>query len=332
MLNTRENLNRLLRGEVPEYIPDYDIFWGIMGQPNIRFKVDNHDGTGVDWFGVEWVAGDNPTGAALPKPNDFVLKDITKWRDVIKCPDFSDFDWAAAAAGFRANWPDFLPVAGSVSPSVGFFQALMSFMGFDEGLCAIMEEPEEVKAMLNYLCDWAVDMTKKYIYYFKPDYGWWGDDIAHERNPFISLPVFQDVFVPVWARFCSVFVEADIPIVHHNCGHFELFLDDLVAMGVNAWEPCQISNDLPAIKAKFGNKLALIEAYDTRDFRYNYEDVSEEQVRTEFREHVLKMAAGGGYGLFAGDPNMNGAATPVEKQRMAWCNDEFEKIRYDVYK
>jgi len=332
MLSTKENLLLMLNQEVPEYIPNYDIFWGIMGSPPFLMKESNPDGSGVDWFGVDWVVEGNPTGAGMPKPFDFILDDITKWRDVIKVPDFSDFDWAAAAKGFHDNWDPNLPVAGGIGPSVGYFQALISFMGFDEGLIACFEEPEEVKALMDYLCTWAVELNKKYVYYYKPDYGWFGDDIAHEHNPFVSLAQFKELFAPYWRRFCAVFVEAGIPIVHHNCGHFELFLDELSDMGVNAWEPVQSSNDTYAIKEKFGNKLALIEGYDVRDVRYGGQEITEELVRDTFRAHVTKMAAGGGYGLFAGNPDTNGAATEAEKQRSRWCNEEFNAIRYDFYK
>jgi len=333
MLSTRDNLLLLLNHEIPEYIPDYDIFWGIMGSPNFRFKIDNMDGSGVDWYGVEWVIENNPTKAALPKTWDFILTDITKWRDVIKNPDFSDFDWAAAAKGFRDMWDPNLPVAGGVGPSAGYFEALISFMGFSEGLVACIEEPEEVKALMDYLCDWAIELNKKYIYYYKPDYGWFGDDIAHERSPFVSTAQFKELFAPSWRRFCELFVEAGIPLVHHNCGFFEPFLDELVDMGVDAWEPVQIANDTYRVKEKFGNKLALIEGYDTRSMRYGgREDVSEEEVRAVFREHILKMADGGGYAIFGGDPDMNTAFTDLENQRTKWCMDEFEKIRYDIYK
>jgi len=333
MLSTKDNLLLLLNHEIPEYIPDYDIFWGIMGSPPFLMKEANPDMSGVDWFGVEWVVEDNPTKAAIPKPWDFILKDITKWRDVIKVPDFSDFDWEAAAKAAREMTPPHLPFAGGVGPSVGYFESLVSFMGFDEGLIACMEEPEEVKALMEYLSDWAVDLNKKYIYYYKPDYAWFGDDIAHERAPFLPLEKFQYLFAPYWRRFCELYVEAGIPIVHHNCGFFEPYLDELVDMGVDAWEPVQIANDTYRIKEKFGNKLAVIEGFDTRAVRYGgNDDPSEEEVRAEFHEHCARMATDGGYAIFAGDPNMNTAATEKEKQRAVWVNDEFEKMRYDFYK
>ena len=34
----------------------------------------------------------------------------------------------------------------------GYFQNLMAFMGFTEGLLAMYEEPEEVYALFDYIC------------------------------------------------------------------------------------------------------------------------------------------------------------------------------------
>ncbi|MCI6795041.1 MAG: veratrol--corrinoid protein metyltransferase, partial [Lachnospiraceae bacterium] len=35
----------------------------------------------------------------------------------------------------------------------GYFQDLVGFMGFENALCAMYEEPEEVEALMNYICD-----------------------------------------------------------------------------------------------------------------------------------------------------------------------------------
>jgi len=329
MLSPRDNFLRLLNCEVPEYIPEYQIIWGILGGPSALGARENPDGTGFDKWGVEWEVGNTPFAASLPKPGQFQLEDITKWRDVIKAPDFSDLDWADMAAKDQEMFrnPE-IPYGGGTAPGVGFFESLGAFMGFDMALIACAEEPAEVKALMDYLTNWSVDLAKKYIYHYKPDYGFFGDDIAHERNPFVSLETFRELFAPAWRALYAVFVEAGIPCVHHNCGHFELFLDDLVDMGVTAWDPVQSSNDAPAIKAKYGNRLALCELYEVR---FSDEDESEEKIRADFNAHVSELAAGGGYALFALQPGEMGY-TDKEHQHSAWINAEFEKIRYDIYK
>ena len=91
-MTERENFRRLLAGEMPEYIPAYDM-------PNWRFYPTfdhqrlNRDGSGFDIYGVEYVSSPEADGGAMSKPGVYILDDITKWRDVIKTPDLSGIDW-----------------------------------------------------------------------------------------------------------------------------------------------------------------------------------------------------------------------------------------------
>jgi len=323
----------MITKQTPEYIPSYNLFW--QRRPAFYNEGRNPDGSGIDYFGVEW-AFSEIVGASLPAPGKFILDDITKWRDIIKVPSDDHIDWAAMAKeALDARDPE-LPFGISTVPSVGFFEGVMSFMGFDEGLMACFEEPEEVKAMLNYLCDWSIEMAKKAIQYYKPDYGFLGDDIAHERNPFVSLEMFQDIFAPVWRRYYATWVEAGFPVGNHNCGHFELFLDDLVDMGCSFWDPVQSSNDEVAIKAKFGNNLALCTGGP--DSRFWTDDTPDDQVREEVRAYINALAPGGGFAMmdFRGflQPPADGQVieeTPA-RRRLKIIAEEFEAIRYDIYK
>ncbi|MCL2166805.1 MAG: hypothetical protein FWH49_05900 [Clostridiales bacterium] len=200
-------------------------------------------------------------------------------------------------------------------------------MGFTNGLIACHEEPEEVKALLNYLCDGFLGVADKFLYYYKPDYIMFADDIAHERNPFVSLEMFRDIFEPVWRRYITFFKDKGFLAVHHNCGRFESFLDDVVDMGFNAWDPAQTSNDLVAIKKKFGNKLMICGGLESRTFLPHL-DVSEEQVRGMVRKLLDDLAPGGGY-AFIGGGAMDGS--PISAQRWEWVNDEFDKLKDTYY-
>ena len=320
MQTLRECFLSLLKCEVPEYVPTYSIFWG---QRPSFYNGRNPDGTGTDVFGVQWVIDGSAVQAALPKPGDYILDDIRKWRDVIKAPDFSGVDWEAMAKKDTENYDPTMPRGGNTAPSAGFFQGLMAFMVFTNGLIACFEEPEEVKALNEYLCDFAVENAKRMIQYYKPDFGFLADDIAHERQPFLSLEMFQDLFAPYWRRYVSVFLEAGLPGMHHNCGHFEEYLDDLVDMGFTGWDPVQDSNDIIAIKQKFGNKLALCGGYiGPRPSA----GMSEEEVRASVRNTLNTLAPGGGYAFLGG---MAPPDAPADvRQRSEWIQDEFEKLRY----
>jgi len=322
MLSEKENFFRALRGEEPEYVPRYNLFW--MVRPSI-FQGERVGGVGKDIFGVEWTKEGSAFDAALPRNDVFILDDIRHWRDVIKLPDFSHVNWEEMARkDLDSRDPD-NPKGGELPG--GFFQSVMSFMGFTEGLIACYEEPDEVKELVNFLCDFYLSMADDFMKYYQPEYIWFPDDIATERSPFLSVEMFHDIFEPVWRRSMKFFKDRGMLAIHHNCGRFEDYLDDVVDMGFNGWDPAQTSNDLVAIKKKFGNKLMILGGFETRRFLPHL-TVTEEEVRGAIKELLDALAPGGGYGYAGGVPP---EGDPVTIERATWMNDEFEKLRWSYY-
>ena len=328
-LTVKENFMRLLNAEIPEYIPTYNMMWSGASLPML-WGTRNPDGTGKSIWGVDIVTDSAGLLPPMARTSDFVLKDITKWRDVIKYPDLGldKSAWEAMAKEANDRRDPNIPFGGG--PGGGPFLLLMDLMGFDEGLSACFEEPDEVKALLDYFLDFYYDIGKNILYYYKPDYGSFGDDIANERNPFVSLEMFRDIFAPYWAKIYSLYNEAGIPSTQHTCGRFDLFLDDLVEMGANMWEPAQESNDYAAIKAKYGRKIALCTGGP--DPRLMPLNVTEEECRARMRKHVELLAADGGYATFEFDPAFGVPSfLEEENKRIGWMYDEFLKMQHSFY-
>ena len=323
VLTERENFLKALRGEVPEYVPRYNIFWRVPLSPLSGSRVN---GIGKDIYGVEWTNEGSAFEASLPKPGNFILDDIRRWSDLIKFPDLSDVDWEAASKIDLKDRDPLVPRGGGTAVG-GFFQNVMNFMGFTEGLIACHEEPEEVKALVNYLCDCFLSYSEEVLKYYQPDYIMFADDIATERSPFISLECFRDIFAPVWRRYIKFFVDRGYLCVHHNCGHFEAFLDDVVDMGYKAWEPAQASNDIVSLKKKYGNKFMICGGFDPLPF-LPHMNATEEQIRGAVKKLLDQMAPNGGYAFLGG---VLGDGNPVAKQRTAWIMDEYEKLKTTYY-
>lgn len=281
-----------MRGEMPEYVPNYNLFaW--RAQCSFLFKNRELNGKGFDVFGVEFVGTKEADGAALPKPGSYILDDITRWRDVIKAPDLSNIDWETMAK------KDLAHIDRRVDPAYcfthnGYFQALMNFMGFTEGLCALHEEPEEVYALFDYLCDFYCEIEKNLIQYYKPDYINLQDDTATAQNPFISPQMYRDLILPFHKRQADIARAHDIPLSMHNCGRCEDFIDDWLEIGISAWDPAQVMNDLPGIKAKYGRKLALVGCWDSSG-PVSWPSSDDQLLRDALVEYVDTYAPGGGF-------------------------------------
>lgn len=324
MLSNNENYLRVLHREIPESIP---LARYALCYPSYLYKDRNPDGSGFDYFGVEYVTSKESgfAGGFIPKPGQFMITDITKWRDIVKIPDLSGVDWEDMAAKDLKKYDrsKTLVMPDSVT---GFFQALINFMGFTEGLCACYEEPEEVKDMMETICDYQVGVAKNIIQYYKPDCLWLPDDVCTARAPFISKEMFEELFLPSWKRYVAVFTEAGIPSQLHCCGACDLLLDDFVEAGFAAWE-AQPQNDLRGLKARHGNRLAVCGGFDASALLDPA--VSEEEVRETTRQFLTDMAPGGGLiwmgALYFGDPN-------TERGRHAkWINEEFEALKSRFY-
>ena len=162
MLTEKENLLMALRGEVPEWVPRN--MYPSPGHPPASagcgpsfLNARRTPPGGFDIWGVEFVTTKDTGGMAIPKPGRFILDDITKWRDVIKAPDISDIDWETMAKKDLARI-DRNQTAVSAMVHVGYFQSLCNFMGFNEGLMAMIEEPEEVYELFEYMSSFWVQI------------------------------------------------------------------------------------------------------------------------------------------------------------------------------
>lgn len=254
MITEKENYMRVYRGEMPEWVPRMYVKSPDHPQactrvmPKILQRTKGMEG--FDIWGLEYVGTAEMGGAALPVPGKYLIEDITKWRNVLHAPDLSNVDWAAMAEE-DLKGIDRENTAVMLNLHNGYFQALVNMMGYVEGCCAFYEEPDEVKAMLNYLCDFYCQIAEKSIQYYKPDIYNLTDDICTKDHPFISQDVYEEFIFPCTKREAKYANDAGIPIDMHCCGSCEVFIPDWLSIGVRSWQPAQVMNDLDGIRKKY---------------------------------------------------------------------------------
>lgn len=333
-LTPKENFLRVARGEMPEYVPVLTFGIGeplmTMADPMIIGDFRGPQG-GKDPWGVTFVTNEETGYAAIPKPNDFILTDVTKWEEVIKAPDYSGFDWEAAAEADRKKFvkdPD--QTAFVISGYGDLFQQFIGMMGFNAGLAALYEEREAVEALLDYMLEHSIYITKNVLYYYKPEGYYLLDDTATKLHPFISPQLFEELFVPRYKKLLDLAREEDIPIFYHNCGRCEDLLPAMVEIGVNVWDPAQPQNDLVGVKKRFGRKLAISGGFEY-DIPSTWPEVDEEDVRRAVRETFEKLAPDGGY-IFSGMLKTLDFMDPNVQKVNGWIADEAFKLSKTFYK
>ncbi len=342
MISGKENFRRLLNGECPEWVPQYTILPPQKGAPPPPIQLlspeflQKHRAVGVggiDPWGVRYTYSNEVNGATMPDTSYLILDDITKWRDVIKAPDISGYDWERIVKENieHSNYNRDETLL-SLDMHFGYFQHLMSFMGFEEGLCAIYEEPEEVFALCSYLCDWYCEITEKVIAHYQPAVISLKDDTASLNAPFISPAMFTELFVPLYQRHAKFAQDRGIPVSFHNCGKAEKLIDELMEhVGIRLWDPAQTINDLAAVKQKYGNDLVIAGGWDAKG-ELLADDAPDELIYESVKNSILTLAPGGGYAFCGGFmPENSDRGREIAKRKNAVVLRAYEDYKFKVY-
>lgn len=334
-LTPKENYLRMYRGEEIEYIPTHTFFSkpvhdevpiGPFGLCTMLYRDDFHpgaDGFHDDW-GVEYTSVPSANGSFIPSgthTNDYLIKDIYKWREQIDKPRlYDEIDWKAKAQKDLANFDRDRTALVCGSPLMPF-QQLMAMMGFNEGLIAMYEEPELCKEILDYMVSYLEPHNEANIEFYKPDLYYLLDDTATQRAPFISHEMFSDVILPFYYRLCKPAIERGIPIILHNCGKCEDFLPDMIDLGVRYWDPAQTVNDLHKIQRTYGkeNNFNIIGGF-TWEEPETWPEVTEEYVRAQMRKNIDEFAPDGHFLACAAIIGPGG--DPLTAQVNDWLADE----------
>ncbi len=241
-------------------------------------------GGGYDGFGVRWVTPASGGGAAIPAPGEFILEDVCDWREVVKFPDLEAFDWTADAQMHLGN-VDRRAQAVDFGLGNGVFERLASLMGFEEALCAMVTDPEEVDAFFTALTDWKIEFAKKVKQYYNPDTITYYDDIATERNLFMSPNTYRTLIKPHHKRFAMAARELGMLPIYHCCGRAEDVVEDMIDCGWVAWTSVQPSNDIVSLCKAYGDRFGFIGGFDSNG-RPAQADATEEESRAEVRRCI----------------------------------------------
>ena len=294
MMNRRENALALLRHEPHDHVPNWTTDFCGTGGSRETFE-NGPPGGGEDGFGCKWMGTVSALGAGVPAPNSAILKDITAWEDVVRFPDLDAFPWEEAAAQQLEKFDPVNQVQEYGMWNAQFLR-LTHLMGFEDGMCALYEEPEACRALLGAITDYKIRVAEYAHKYFRPDTICAFDDVATQTSTFMSPEIYRDLIKPEHRRFNEAVRAMGIIPAIHVCGRCEAIVPDLAEEGAEAWEVCQPENDLPGLQKKVGGKLAFLGGFDMRG-ELAWREQPEEVLRAAARACIDAYAPGGNFGF-----------------------------------
>ncbi len=292
MMNRRENMLAIMNHKPHDHVGDWtaDIY---STGGNHEFFENGPIGGGFDGFGCKWAASESALGQGVPEAGHTVLKNVCDWKKVVKFPDLDDYDWEGQAAAQLKNF-DPINQIQEYGMWNGQFLRLMHLMGFENGLCAMYEDPEACYELLDAITDYKIKLAERAVKYFKPDAICCYDDVATELATFMSPDKYKELIKPMHKKFNDAVRAMGVIPNQHICGKCETIIPDLVDEGAESWEICQPENDLIGLQARLGDKLAFIGGFDMKG-KLTYTDATEEELRSNVRETIDKYAPGGNF-------------------------------------
>ncbi|MBI4857425.1 MAG: uroporphyrinogen-III decarboxylase [Acetobacterium woodii] len=259
-MNQRENFFAMIEGKKPEFIPNsMEVYKSCIAGTCIT---DSPLMGGVDSFGVNWVATKE---GAMPEPNKFLFDEIADWKEHVHFADLDSLGIEAAAAkemeDFNQNNRNELVV--NVFSACGLFERMAAFMGFENALCSLVEDPDSCREFFEALADYRIACHNRFIDAYQPDVLTYFDDLATANGLFMSPKVYREVIKPSHQRIVEAVTSRGVIFSQHTCGKCEEIVGDYVEMGARIWHSAQSMNDLEGIQEKYNDRLIIEGGWDS---------------------------------------------------------------------
>jgi len=138
----------------------------------------------------------------------------------------------------------------------------------------------------------------------------YGDDIGQQDRPVCALPLYRKLIRPFQERLVDLIrAHTRAKILYHTCGSVYRYIEDFIAIGIDALNPIQVSaKDMEPgrLKRDFGGRIAFWGGIDSQRVLPHG---SPAEVRTEVRRTFELMGAGGGW-VLAGVHNIQPDVPP----------------------
>jgi uroporphyrinogen-III decarboxylase len=264
MLTKRENFLETIRGGKPDrFVDQYEYLSLVMGldpiyRANPVFLEPGQEGK--NGWGVTIQMNEGQPGV-FPIHDDAhkVIKDITKWKDVVKSPKtgYPDADWAdAEKAAAAIDRKDTFVTAAYFN---GVFEALHYMMGIDDCLVNFYAEPEAIKELIEVVTDYELRWAKETCKHLKPDALFHHDDWGTQYSLFMSPEMFHEFFYPAYKKIYSFYKQNGVEIiVHHSDSYAATLVPDMIDLGIDVFQGCITTNNVPELIKKYGGKISFM--------------------------------------------------------------------------
>jgi uroporphyrinogen decarboxylase len=175
---------------------------------------------------------------------------------------------------------------------VGFslWERAWSLRGMENLLMDLYDHPGFVRELLETIADFHIAQVREALRY-DIDAVYFGDDWGQQRGLQMGPHLWRRFLRPALKRMYGVVKEAGRYVIIHSCGDVDELFDDLVAIGVDCFNPFQPEvMDTDALMERYRGRLAFHGGLSTQR---TLPAGTPEEVRAETRRLIERGRAGG---------------------------------------
>ena len=285
MLTIKENFLETIRGGSPDrFVKQHEAYANLLGNDPLTrvYNVKCVPGEEyVDAWGVtmRWEEG-TPGKFPVHSDDKKVLKDITRWRDVVRAPSvkFAEEDWkhlADHAATIDRN--EHLVMLTTLT---GVFEQLHYLMGMQDTLTNFYLEPDEMKALINYIAEHKLSYMTQVFERVKVDAFFLCDDWGTAISTFLAPEMMREFFLEPYQRIYGCAKEHGVEVtIHHSDSYAATLVPLMIEMGIDVYQGCMSTNNTPELIEKYGGRISF--QGDLDNGKLDTCDWSPELIRTD---------------------------------------------------
>ena len=282
-------------GKAERLLKQYEAFHFVFDNP-----LDNYLREGfapgaslIDKWGTQiiWPEGEPGAVPYITEENK-VLKDIENWREYVHAPDLEAHcrhGWekcAEEAQKARENGKLVTLIMG-----LCIFEQLHFLMGFEDTLVNLIEYPDEIQELIDYICDYRLTMFKIAVEQLHPDVLLSHDDWGTRTSMFMSPEMWREYFKEPYRKLYDYARSQGVLVIHHSDSYLVPIVEDMAEIGIQVWQGVLPENDIPSLQKQLNGRMALMGGIGASIDR---EDATEEEIRQYVRS-LLDACSPGGY-------------------------------------
>lgn len=268
MLTPKQNMREAVRGGNPDrFVNQYEAVYIMMHPAAVARKrpMRGQENVVDNWGVTNTFPADVPGAFPVHTPDKIVVKDIERWRDFVKAPPlkFPQEMWDQFKAQYDAVDGEQVYKAAFIAP--GLFEQSHNLCEISRVLTYYLINEDEMHDMIKYLTDWELELAEGICANLHPDAILHHDDWGGIDSTFMSPAMFDDFFLDAYKQIYGYYHDHGVElIIHHSDSYAATLVPSMIEMGIDVWQGCMATNNLPELIKKYGDKIAFMGGIENR--------------------------------------------------------------------